>query len=79
MLQATILTIDSSTATVLVALFVAVSSVWNTYILNKVHTLTNSNFTEAKAARATAEAALKASNDLNVTLQHELDLRSTTI
>ncbi len=68
------LKLDQPTATVIVAFFVAVSSMWQSYTLSRVHTLVNSNFTEAKLARVAAEAALKTSQDLNVHLQQQLDL-----
>jgi hypothetical protein len=42
-------------------------------MLARVHKLTNSNFSEAKAARVVAEQALKTSQDLNLHLQQQLD------
>jgi len=68
--------IDQSVATVIVGIFVMVASMWQSYMLTKVHTLVNSNFSEAKAARALAEAALKTSQDLNLHLQQQLDARA---
>lgn len=72
------LVIDQGLATVLIALFVAISSMWQSYMLNKVHTLTNSNFSEAKAARVIAENALKTAEMLNVSLQRQLDIKAAT-
>jgi hypothetical protein len=65
--------LDAPAATVIAAFFVMASSMWQSWMLTKVHTLVNSNFTEAKAARAAAEAALKTANDLNLHLQQQLD------
>lgn len=45
---------------------------WQSYMLAKVHTLTNSNFSEAKAARLKAEEALTAANALNARLEEQL-------
>ncbi len=69
------LTIDAPTATVIVAVIVAVTQVWQTFIMLHVRTLVNSNFTEAKLARLTAETALKTSQELNLHLQQQLDNR----
>lgn len=69
------LKIDAPTATVMVAALVAASSMWQSWMLSRVHTLVNSNFTEAKAARTAAEAALKTSQDLVANLQQQLDRR----
>lgn len=69
------LTIDQGLATVVAAFFVLAASLWQSYMLSKVHTLVNSNFSEAKAARSIAEAALKTSQDLNLHLQQQLDAR----
>ena len=73
------LTIDQATATVIVGVIVALSSCWQTWKLGQVHTLVNSNFTEAKAARVAAEASLKTSQDLNVHLQQQLDARTGVV
>lgn len=73
------LTIDQSTATIIAAVLLMLSSCYQTWKLGQVHTLVNSNFTEAKFARAAAEAALKTSQDLNLHLQQQLDARDTTV
>ncbi len=70
--------VDQPTATIVVALLVAISSMWQSWTLTKVHTLVNSNFTEAKAARLAAEAALKTQQDLNVELRQQLALKNNT-
>lgn len=67
------LKLDAGVATVIVALFVAITSMWQSWMLNKVHAVVNSNFTEAKLGRAAAEAALKTSQDFNAVLQKQLD------
>jgi hypothetical protein len=67
------ITMDSSVATIVVAIIVAVSSSYQARLLNKVHTLVNSNFHEAKDARLAAEEQLKISNELNIALQQKLD------
>lgn len=61
-------------ATIIGAILLFVSSCYQTYTLSKVHTLVNSNFTEAKQARITAEANLIASQDLALKLQKQLDI-----
>lgn len=73
------LKIDQPTATIIVAVMVMLTSMWQSWTLTKVHTLVNSNFTEAKAARVAAEAALKTSQDLNVHLQHQLDAKASVV
>lgn len=73
------LKIDQGTATVVAAFFVLLGSAWQSYMLSKVHTLVNSNFSEAKAARAIAEAALKTSQDLNTHLQQQLDAKTVQV
>lgn len=73
------LKIDQGTATVIAALFALMASVWQSYMLSKVHTLVNSNFSEAKAARVAAEASLKTSTDLNVHLQQQLDAKTVQV
>lgn len=70
-----LVTIDAPTATIIVALIVAAASIWQSFMLSKVHTLVNSNFTEAKQARAVAEAALKTAQELAQHLQRELDVQ----
>lgn len=70
-------TVTEPMAMVVVGFLVMFASLWNTYKLAQVHTLVNSNFTEAKAARLIAEAALKTSQDLNVHLQQQLDMKVT--
>lgn len=70
------LKIDAGLATVITAFFVLVSSTWQSWMLNRVHTLVNSNFSEAKAARSAAETALKIANDLNSALQLQLDRKN---
>ena len=50
------------------------ATVWQTLLLTKIHALTNSNFHEAKAARAASDAALKVSQDLNVELRTRLKI-----
>lgn len=70
------LKLDSGLATVVAAILLFISSTWQSWILNKVHILVNSNFSEAKAARLAAEAALKTANDLNTNLQLQLDRKN---
>ncbi len=70
--------LDQATATLIVGVIMALVQVWNTFILGKVHTLTNSNFSEAKAARLAAEAALTVSNNLNLNLQQQLNTAHET-
>ena len=69
--------IDPPTATIIVAIIVAISSLWQARMLSKVHTLVNSNFTEQKQLSTRLEAALKTSQDLNMHLQRELDAQKT--
>ncbi len=71
--------LDAGSATVIAAFLLFASSVWNTHKLGQVHTLVNSNFTEAKAARLAAEAALKTATELNTSLQQQLDSQAKTI
>ena len=72
-----VLSVDQGTATIMAAVVLALSSMWQSWMLGKVHTLVNSNFTEAKFARQVAESALKVAVDLNTHLQHQLDLKLT--
>lgn len=66
--------ITEPVSVVLVAALVALSQMWQSFMLSKVHTLVNSNFTEAKAARLAAEKALLTSQVLNTHLQNEIAL-----
>ena len=69
--------IDPPTATIIVAIIVAISSLWQARMLSKVHTLVNSNFTEQKQLANRLEVALKTAQDLIVHLQRELDVQKT--
>lgn len=69
--------IDAPIATVIVAVIVAISSMWQNWRLERVHTLVNSNLAEATAARVAAESALKTSNDLVKYLQGQLNTTVT--
>ena len=64
--------------TIIAAVLLFISSVYQTYMLSKVHTLVNSNFTEAKQARIAAEGALKIANALNVSLQKQVNTLEST-
>jgi hypothetical protein len=66
------LKIDAQVATVIVAFFVAVSSMWNSWTLTKVHKLVNSNFTEAKLAHVAAEESLKISQAVIAQLERQI-------
>lgn len=59
--------------TLIIGILVFLSSIYQTYKLSQVHTLVNSNFTEAKQARLAAEAALATSQALAKSLQEKLD------
>lgn len=61
-------------STLIVGILVFLASIYQTYKLGQVHTLVNSNFTEAKQARLAAEAALKAADALNISLQEQIRL-----
>jgi hypothetical protein len=63
--------IDGQMVSAIAGIVAAIISAFNAYVLAKVHTLTNSNFSEAKAARLAAEVALKAAQELNVELRKE--------
>ena len=71
--------LTDAAATVIVGLLVLAGSMWQSWTLSRVHKLVNSNFTEAKAARIAAEAALKTSQDLTIHLQQQLDAKSVAI
>ncbi len=49
-----------------------ISQIMQYLLLGRVHTLVNSNFSEAKAARLAAEAALETSQRLNYSLRAQL-------
>ncbi len=49
-----------------------ISQIMQYLLLGRVHTLVNSNFSEAKAARQTAELALETSQQLNHSLRAQL-------
>ena len=78
-LYAVSFTIDAPTATVICGVLIAISSCYQTWKLNQVHTLVNSNFTEAKLTVQRLESALKTSNDLGIHLQQQLDARPTVV
>ncbi len=73
------LKLDAGFSAVIVGLFVCLSSMWQSWTLTKVHTLVNSNFTEAKAARVAAESALKTAEAMNVSLREQLDAANRAI
>jgi hypothetical protein len=68
-----IFTISPALATIIAGILYLIGQVWSAYMLSKIHTLVNSNFSEAKAARLVAENALKAAQEINLHLQRELD------
>src|SRR6185503_16039289 len=67
------ITVNPEGASVLLALIVLLQNIYQSKQLHNVHKVVNSNFAEAKKARAAAESALKTSQDLCVHLQQQLD------
>ncbi len=64
--------IDAGVAYLSVGVLVFLSQLIQFFLLSRVHTLVNSNFSEAKAARLAAEAALETSQRLNHSLRAQL-------
>lgn len=71
-LMAVTLTLDPGLATLVAAAVLILFQLWNSFRIASIHVLVNSNFSEAKAARLAAEAALAIAQQRNTTLEKAL-------